>query len=138
MTAPFDPANVPTLETSEFDFVIQILIASGQGLALLRGLAEDEIRAIEDRIWVEFDRPDHARLSVALRFRALLGVFESRRLKALLLERGHRLLAAVAREVSVCPLNVRFGFNAQRLLMALDAATAQPASGDAAPLALVA
>ncbi|MBS0234094.1 MAG: hypothetical protein JSR99_11495 [Proteobacteria bacterium] len=138
MTVPFDPANVPTVKTSEFDFVIQLLIASSQGLALLRGLAEDEIRAIEDRIWAEFDGPDHARLAVALRFRALLGVFASRRLKALFLERGHRLLAAVTREVSVCPLNVRFGFNAQRLLMALDAATGRPASYDSAPLPLAA
>jgi hypothetical protein len=46
----------------------------------------------------------------------------------LLLERGFRLIAAAIREASRQPLNTRFGFNAQRLLTALDAATASPAA----------
>jgi hypothetical protein len=123
MTATFDPSNVPPVDTSEFEFVMKHLIASGRGLALLKGLSEDEIRALEDRIWAEFDGPSQARLAVALRFRALLRVFASRRLKSLFLERGYRLLAAVTREAAARPLNTRFGFNAQRLLMALDGAT---------------
>lgn len=123
MTATFDLADVPTIKASEFDFVIRLLIGNRQGLALLRGLTEAEIRAIEDRIWAEFDGSDQARLALALRFRALLGVFVSRRLKALFLERGYRLLAAVAHEAAVRPLNVKFGFNPQRLLTALDVAT---------------
>ncbi len=123
MTATFDPSNVPAIDTSEFEFVMQYLIASGQGLALLKGLSEDEIRALEDRIWAEFDGPSHARLAIALRFRALVQVFANRRLKSLFLERGYRLLAAVTREAAARPLNARFGFNAQRLLLALDDAT---------------
>lgn len=123
MTATFDPSNVPAVDTSDFEFVMQHLIARGQGLALLKGLSEDEIRALEDQIWAEFDGSSHARLAIALRFRALLQVFASRRLKSLFLERGYRLLAAVTREAAARPLNTRFGFNAQRLLLALDGAT---------------
>ncbi len=126
MTTNLNLADVPTVEASELDFVIELLIAGGQGLALLRGLTEDEVRAIENRIWTEFDGSSQARLAVALRFRALLDVFTSRRLKALFLERGFRLLAAVTREAATRPLNIRFGFNPQRLLLALDAATASP------------
>ncbi|MFA5956250.1 hypothetical protein [Hyphomicrobium sp.] len=121
-------ADVPAVEATEFGLVMQFLVENGQGLALLRGLNEDEIRVIEDRIWTEFQGSNQARLAVALRFRAVLDVFASRRLKALFLERGFRLLAAIAREAAVRPLNVRFGFNPQRLLLALDAMTAMPAN----------
>jgi hypothetical protein len=119
----FNLADVPSVQATDLDFVIQLLIERGQGLALIRGLRENEIREIEDRIWAEFDGSNDARLAVALRFRALLSVFASRRLKALLLERGYRLLMAVGAEVASLPLNVRFGFNSQRLLLALEAAT---------------
>ncbi len=118
-------ADVPAVSASDLGFVLQMLIESGQGLALLRGLAEDEIREIEDRIWSKFHGSDQTRLAVALRFRALLDVFSSRRLKALFLERGFRLLGAVAQEAAKRPLNIRFGFNPQRLLLALDARTAR-------------
>ena len=88
---------------ADLDFVIQLLIERGQGLALIRGLREAEIREIEDRIWAEFDSSNDARLAVALRFRALLSVFASRRLKALLLERGYRLLMAVGAAMALGP-----------------------------------
>jgi hypothetical protein len=126
MTNNLNLADVPAVEVSEIGFVIELLIASGKGLALLRGLTEDEIRAIEERIWAEFEGSSQARLAVALRFRALLDVFASRRLKALFLERGFKLLTAVTREAATRRLNIRFGFNPQRLLLALDAATANP------------
>ena len=116
-------SDVPAVSASDLGFVLQILVERGQGLALLRGLHENEIREIEDRVWAEFDGADDLRLAVALRFRALLDVFAARRLKALFLERGFRLLAAAAQEAAALPLNVRFGFNAQKLLLALDVRT---------------
>jgi hypothetical protein len=124
MATKFNFADVPVVEASKLDGVMQMLIEDGQGLALLRGLNEDEIRLIEDSLWADFQGNDEARLAVALRFRALLDVFASRRLKALFLDRGLRLLAAAFREASRRPLNIRFGFNAQLLLLALDATTA--------------
>ncbi len=119
-------ADVPAVDASDLSLVLQMLIESGQGLALIRGLAEGEIREIEDRIWSNFHGADQTRLALALRFRALLDVFACRRLKALFLERGLRLFAAAAQEAAVRPLNIRFGFNSQRLLLALDARTNRP------------
>ncbi len=128
MATNFNLADVPVVEASRLDGVMQMLVEDGQGLALLRGLKEEEIRLIEDGLWADFRGNDEARLAVALRFRALLEVFANRRLKALFLDRGFRLLTAVAREASRRPLNIRFGFNAQQLLLALDASTAASAS----------
>jgi hypothetical protein len=129
MRSDFNLADVPVVDASDLGFVLQHLVDSGQGLALLRGLQETEIRDIEDRLWTEFQGANDARLATALRFRALLQVFASRRLKALFLERGFRLLLAVAHEAATRPLNVRFGFNSQRMLGALDVATTHMAGG---------
>lgn len=127
MRAHFDLSDVPVVEASDLAFVIDLLRERGQGLALLRGLREDEIREIEDEIWMAFDdaRKGTARLAVALRFRALLTAFSGRRLKALFLERGFRLLALAAQDAAARPLNVRFGFNTQQMLIALDASAAR-------------
>jgi hypothetical protein len=128
MTVILNLADVPRVDAAELDIPMRLLIGKGQGLALLKGLTEREIRDLENEIWTGFEGSDEARLAVALRFRALLDVFASRRLKGLLLERGFRLIAAAIREASRQPLNTRFGFNAQRLLTVLDAATASPAA----------
>lgn len=124
MRANINLADVPAVEARELHFVMDMLIRSGQGLALLRGLKEEEIRSLEARFWADFKGSEIACLAVALRFRALLNVFADRRLKALFLDRGFRLLALAAYEAAQRPLNIRFGFNAQQLLLALVAATA--------------
>jgi hypothetical protein len=123
MHSNFNLADVPVVNASDLGFAIQLLVGSGRGLAFLRGMHENEIREIEDRIWSEYQGSSEARLAVALRFRALLDVFASRRLKELFLDRGLRLLSAAAQEAATTPLNVRFGFKSQRLLLALDAAS---------------
>jgi hypothetical protein len=128
MRSELNLADVPVVNASDLGFVIQLLIDGGQGLALLRGMHESEIRDVENRLWAEFHGSSDCRLAVALRFRALLSAFTSRRLKALFLERGFRILMAAAQEAASRPLNVRFGFNSQRMLTALDVATMRPAN----------
>ncbi len=136
MTVLLNLADVPKVDASELDMPMRMLIDKGQGLALLKGLSEREIRELEDDIWADFEGSDEARLAVALRFRALLDVYAARRLKGLILDHGFKLIAAAIKEASQQPLNTRFGFNAQKLLMALEAATAHPVADVAKPLPL--
>lgn len=123
MTAKLDLADIPQIAMSDLHRPMQMLIAKGQGLALLKGLSEREIRDLEDDIWTDFEGSPEIRLAIALRFRALLDVFAARRLKDMLLERGFKVIAAAIAEASQQRLNMRFGFNAQRLLLAIDRAT---------------
>ncbi len=123
MHRTLNAADVPAVDASDIAFVLSLLIDSGQGLALLRGLNEGEIRELEETIWNAYQGPASSRVAIALRFRALLAVFGSRRLKALFLERGYRVFGALAHWTAAQPLNIRFGVNAQRLLIALDAMT---------------
>lgn len=140
MTIQFKLSDVPAVDAAELGAAMRLLIENGQGLALLKGLSEHEFRDLEDELWMNFEGSDEARVAVALRLRALIGVFGSRRLKSLLLERGFRLVAAAVREAARLPLNTRFGFNSQKLLLALDWATLRPATGELelAPLRIAA
>jgi len=124
MTTAFDIADVPTVSGEELYQPMRWLIENGQGLALLKGLDEGDIRALEEDLWRRFDGTAEARLAVALRMRALLGVFGARRLKDLLLSRGFKVVRAAVACAAAERLNPRFGFSAQRFVMALEPATA--------------
>lgn len=115
-----DRCDVPTVGLHDLYVPFRFLIAEGRGLALFNGLCEDEIRDVEAFLWQHFaDRPQ-TRLAVALRFRALLGVFRARRLQQAFLEQGFKLIALAASEGAGQRLNIRFGFKAQAFVMALD------------------
>ena len=48
MTVLLNLADVPKVDASELDMPMRMLIDKGQGLALLKGLSEREIRELED------------------------------------------------------------------------------------------
>jgi hypothetical protein len=123
MITKFDATDVPPVAPRDLNRPMQILIANGHGLALLKGLSKSELRQLECVLWNEFDDDPGTRLAVALRFRALVEVFAARRFKNLLLERGFKAITAAIAETSTLRLNTRFGFNPQKLLLAIDAAT---------------
>jgi hypothetical protein len=128
MNAYLNLADVPKVDAADLGILMRKLIDRGQGLALLKGLDEAGVRSLEDEIWSEFEGTAQSRLAVTLRFRALVQVFSARRLKDLLLTRGFRVIAAAINEAATQPLNTRFGFKAQALVMALDTATERPAT----------
>jgi hypothetical protein len=123
MITKFDATDVPRVAPRDLNRPMQILIANGHGLALLKGLSRSEFRQLECVLWNEFDDDPGTRLAVALRFRALVDVFATQRLKDLLLERGFKVITAAIAETSTLRLNTRFGFYPQKLLLAIDAAT---------------
>ena len=106
-------------------------IAKGQGLALLTGLCENDIRALEEDVWEAFPHDGVTRLAVALRFRALLDVCACRRLQEQFKRQGFKFIARAVHEASCQRLNTRFGFNTQKFVRVL---AQRPA--DAQPIAL--
>ncbi len=112
--------DVPTVAASDLFRPMQQLILSGRGLALYHGMNASDLQALDSAIWQLFDDAPHKRLAVALRFRALLAVFQSRRLKDLVLQNGFKIIAAAITEAARQRLNTRYGFNAQKFLCALD------------------
>ena len=127
MTAMIDTADVPEVSSQDLYTPMRMLILQGKGLALHRGLREDDLRALESAFWADFKGTSETRLAVALRFRALLDVFANRRLKDILLHRGFKLIARAIEEASTQRLNTRFGFSAQKFVCALDTEIEVPA-----------
>jgi hypothetical protein len=127
MTASIDTADVRQVSAADLFTPMRMLILQGKGLALLRGLREDDLRALETAFWAEFKGSNDVRLAVALRFRALLDVFANRRLKDILLHRGFKLIARAIEEAATQRLNTRFGFSAQKFVAALDREIEVPA-----------
>ncbi len=120
MPCSFDLADVPPVTIAELTLPMRIAIAHGHGLALYKGLTEGEIRAIESDLWAQLsDQPD-TRLAVALRFRALIDVFATRRLKQLFLMTGFKLIARAMAEAATQRINADFGFSAHKFVLALD------------------
>ena len=122
MTTTIDRTDVPQVSAQDLFMPMRVLIQKGRGLALLRGLSEDELRALENEIWAHFSSDFETRVAVALRFRALVDVFASRRLKDLLLQHGFKTIARAISEAASQRLNTRFGFSPQRFVTALDRA----------------
>ena len=123
----FNPSDVPVISAEALLVPMRRAIANGQGLALLNGLSEDNIRALEAHVWAHFAQDPQTRLAVALRFRALLDVFASRRLKDLFLAHGFKLIARAVQEASTQRLNAQFGFKTQKFVAALSQAPSQRA-----------
>ena len=120
MTTQIDHHDVPTVGLHDLYMPMRSLINNGRGLALLNGLSEDDIRTLENEIWQHFRDQPEKRVAVALRFRALLVVFKSRRLKDQFLNQGFKLIARAVAEASTQRLNTRFGFKAQAFVSCLD------------------
>lgn len=119
-TLPIQRNDVPTVAASDLFRPMQQLILSGRGLALYHGMNAADLQALDSAIWQLFDDAPHKRLAVALRFRALLAIFQSRRLKNLVLHNGFKIIAAAITEAAGQRLNTRYGFNAQKFIGALD------------------
>lgn len=124
MSPPLDTADVPPVALEDMLVPLRAAVANGQGLALLNGMSEAAIRDLESLIWAGIDCP-RTRIAVALRFRALLDVFQARRLKHLFLMNGFKLIARAARAASTQRLNTSFGFSAQKFVFALSAPNQQ-------------
>lgn len=133
MSRPLDPTDVPAVQPAALDVPMRLLIEREQGLALLDGLDEASLRALEHDVWQRLQDCPTRRLAVALRFRALVAVFRARRLKSMLLENGFRTLAPALEVAATMRLNTGYGFSPARFAMelqarlaALDAAALQP------------
>lgn len=126
MTRAINTSDVPAVALHDLYLPMRHLINEGRGLALLKGLAESDIRALETHIWSQFSEQPEKRVAVALRFRALLDVFSRRRLREEFLNQGFKLIARAVAEASSQRLNTRFGFNAQKFVSALAPRTGRP------------
>lgn len=123
MTTPIDLNDIPQVQGQDLIEVMQALIARQHGLILVNGLTADNQRALEDIVWSAFPTDPAKRLSVLMRMTAVIGVFQSRRLKSFFLAKGLAVSNFALQIAAKQRLNINWGFNSQSFLMALHALT---------------
>jgi len=122
MTIMFNTVNrsdVPQVNPDDLALPMQHLVATGRGLAMLRGLSEPELREVDHAMWRALDIEPAQRVAVLLRFRCLIKVFGARRVADLLLHRGYNLIAHAVQVAAGMRLNGDYGFNPVKFERAL-------------------
>lgn len=122
MTAAFDTTDLPTVPREALALAMNLLVADGRGLVVTRGATEEDRTRLEARFWAEFQGDTAEGVATLLRLWSMIDVFQSRRLRALLLDRGFMLIQKAVTEAARQRINIEWGFNPQRFLMALAAA----------------
>lgn len=119
MNTPFDPTDLPRVPADTLALAMRLLIEDGRALILMRGAAPEDRSRLEARFWTRFEGPTGEGVAALLRLWGLVEVFQARRMRSLLLDRGYALIADAVREAARQRLNLSWGFNPQRMLDAL-------------------
>jgi hypothetical protein len=138
MAATLDLTDVTPVAPQHMALVMGLLIESGRALMLVRDATPDDKTAIEALFWDRFDGETADGVATLLRFWSLVGVFSSRRLKAVLLARGFAVLAPAGEIAARLRFNAHWGFNPQRFLTALARAGTSRRDVDEAEAAVLA
>jgi hypothetical protein len=115
----WDLSDVPAVESTDLAALMRTLIENGRGLVLLRGLEEEDFSAVQAEVQRRFHGQPQKALAVFVRFRQLVEVFGARRIKSLMLDRGHALMAPAIAIAASLRLNANRGFNPQRFVLSL-------------------
>lgn len=121
MAITWDPSDVPTVTAEDLAAPMRRLIAEGRGLVLLRGLSREDAAMAEDALRHRLGKDPSRELAALMRFRALVEVFASRRLRDLMMSRGHEVIAPALQIAGELRLNLKWGFNPQKFTRALTA-----------------
>lgn len=119
MRPAFDFTDLPRTAPETLALAMRLLIEDGRALILLRGASQDDRKRLEQRFWGRYDGETSEGVAALIRLWSLVEVFQSRRIRALFLDRGYALIADAVRIASEQRLNITWGFNPQRMLIAL-------------------
>lgn len=119
MSPAIDLTDLPKAEPETLALAMRLLIEDGRALILLRGATPEDRARLEERFWQRFEGTTADGVVALLRLWSLVDVFKAARLRAILMDRGYALLADAARVAAEQRINIDWGFNPQRMLMAL-------------------
>jgi hypothetical protein len=121
--------DVALVDPQNLAVAMQHMIATGRGLAMLRGIGKDELREVDTVVAAKLAHDPAERLAVLVRFRCLIEVFRARRLADLLLNNGYNLIAPAVHVAARQRLNADRGFNPVMFERALSQLLAKIAAG---------
>jgi hypothetical protein len=111
--------DVALVDPRNLALAMEHMIATGRGLAMLRGIGKEELREVDTALAARLGHDPAERLAVLVRFRCLIEVFRARRLASLLLSNGYNLIAPAVHVAARQRLNADRGFNPVKFERAL-------------------
>ena len=121
----FDTTDLPIVRRAALALAMHLLIEDERGLVLINGASDADRDRLEARFWDCFDGDTTEGVATLVRLWSLVAVFQSRRLRQLFLERGFSMIPAAVNAAATGRLNLDWGFNPQRFLMALSKGEAE-------------
>lgn len=123
MTPPnsthFDTSDLPRVRRDALRLALHLLVEDGRGMLLMCGAGAAERERLEDLFWQRFGGETREGVATLVRLWSLVDVFQSRRLQAMLLDQGFAILEKAVTVAAEARLNIDWGFNPQRFVMAL-------------------
>ena len=104
-------SDVALVQPQNLALAMQYMVDTGRGLAMLRGISEAELREVDGALWDALGDNPAERVAALVRFRCLIKVFSSRRLRELLMRTGYNLIAPAVQVAAGMRLNADLGFN---------------------------
>ena len=104
-------SDVARVNPKTLALAMQYMVDTGRGLAMLRGISEAELREVEGALWDAMGDNPAERVATLVRFRCLIKVFSSRRLRELLMRTGYNLIDPAVQVAARMRLNADLGFN---------------------------
>jgi L-alanine-DL-glutamate epimerase-like enolase superfamily enzyme len=104
-------SDVTPVDPRTLALAMQYMVGTGRGLAMLRGICEAELREVDRALWDALGDNPAERVAALVRFRCLIKVFSSRRLRQLLMRTGFNLIAPAVQVAARMRLNADLGFN---------------------------
>ena len=100
------------VDARDLAIVMQYMVSSGRGLAMLRGITETELREIDGALWDELsDNPAAARRDRWCASAASSRCSAPAACSDLLMHTGYRLIAPAVQVAARMRLNANLGFN---------------------------
>lgn len=124
MAMTWDLTDIPAVDAADLAAAMRALIEDGRGLVLLRGATDADLDTARAALQHRHHAEPQRALAAFVRFRHMVEVFGARRLKELMLNNGHPLMASALAIASSLRLNANRGFNPQRFLLSLQDALA--------------
>lgn len=125
MRPDLDLTDVAIVSSLDMAVPMNHLIDAGRGLVLLDGMSAEDMRAVDAAVWDKLACDAAQRVAVLLRFRSLVQVFASQRMKLMFLHTGFNMLAPALHVAATMRLNAERGFNPLKFERALREAMAR-------------
>ena len=122
MAMTWDLTDIPAVDAADLGAAMRSLIEAGRGLVLLRGLSDADLDTAKAELQSRFHGEPQRALAAFVRFRHMAEVFGARRLRDMMLDRGHALLAPAIAVAASLRLNANRGFNPQQFVLSLNQA----------------